>query len=304
MLTQVMTALEVLDDPKADGKKVCSLFKDYDGVQAEYETVKTERGRTDVVRITIHGSDASAPVLGIVGQLGGVGARPQMVGLVSDADGAIAAIACALKLAQMKQKGEELTGTVFVTTHVCPDAPTKEHKPVPFMDSPIGVKEALKLMLNRHVDAVLSIDTTKGNRIVKRRGFAISPTVLGGYILRVSEDLLNIYERVCGTAPFVLPITIQDITPYDNGIYHINSIMQPCTVVPHVPVVGVAITTDIPVAGCATGASHEIDIELAARFCVEVAKYFGRGQIKFYDKAEFEKLVKMYGDLTRLVMGE
>lgn len=304
MLMQVMTALEVLDDPKVDGKKVCSLFKDYDGVYAEYETVKTERGRTDVVRITIHGSDPSAPVLGIVGQLGGVGARPQMMGLVSDADGATAAIACALKLAQMKQKGEEITGTVFVTTHVCPDAPTKEHKPVPFMDSPIGVREALKLMLNRRMDAVLSIDTTKGNRIVKKRGFAISPTVLGGYILRVSEDLLDIYERVCGTVPFVLPITIQDITPYDNGIYHINSIMQPCTVVPHVPVVGVAITTEIPVAGCATGASHEIDIELAARFCVEVAKYFGRGQIEFYDKAEFEKLVKMYGDLTRLVMGE
>lgn len=304
MLTQVMTALEVLDDPKADGKKVCSLFKNYDGVHAEYEKIKTERGRTDLVRITIRGSDASALVLGIVGQLGGVGARPQMVGLVSDADGAVAAIACALKLAQMKQKGEELTGTVFVTTHVCPDAPTKEHKPVPFMDSPIGVKEALKLMLNRHVDAVLSIDTTKGNRIVKRKGFAISPTVLGGYILKVSEDLLDIYERVCGTVPFVLPITIQDITPYDNGIYHINSIMQPCTVVPHIPVVGVAITTDVPVAGCATGASHEIDIELAARFCVEVAKYFGRGQIKFYDKAEFEKLVKMYGDLTRLVMEE
>jgi hypothetical protein len=223
---------------------------------------------------------------------------------VSDADGAIAALACALKLAEMKKKREELVGTVFVTTHVCPDAPTKEHKPVPFMDSPIGVKEALQLMLNRPVDAILSIDTTKGNRIAKKKGFAISPTVLRGYILRVSEDLLDIYERVCGTVPFVLPITMQDITPYDNGVYHINSIMQPCTVAPNAPVVGVAITTEVPVAGCATGASHEIDIELAARFCVEVAKYFGRRQIKFYDEAEFERLQKLYGDFTRLVMGE
>uniref|UniRef100_A0A832MPK6 DUF1177 domain-containing protein n=1 Tax=Pseudothermotoga hypogea TaxID=57487 RepID=A0A832MPK6_9THEM len=304
MLMQVLTAMEILDDPAVDGRKVCDLFKDFEGVHAEYETVKTPRGKTDIVRITISGSDASAPVLGIVGQLGGVGARPEMVGLVSDADGAIAALACALKLAQMKQKGEELVGTVFVTTHICPDAPTKEHKPVPFMDSPIGVREALKLMLSRRVDAILSIDTTKGNRIAKKKGFAISPTVLRGYILRVSEDLLDIYERVCGTAAFVLPITMQDITAYDNGVYHINSIMQPCTVAPNTPVVGVAITTEVPVAGCATGASHEVDIELAARFCVEVAKYFGRGQVKFYDEVEFEKLQKLYGDFTRLVMGE
>jgi len=303
MLAQVLAVMELLDDPSADGRKVCDLFKDFEGVHAEYETVRTSRGKTDIVRITISGRDSSAPVLGIVGQLGGVGARPEMVGLVSDADGAIAALACALKLAEMKKKREELVGTVFVTTHVCPDAPTKEHKPVPFMDSPIGVKEALQLMLNRPVDAILSIDTTKGNRIAKKKGFAISPTVLRGYILRVSEDLLDIYERVCGTVPFVLPITMQDITPYDNGVYHINSIMQPCTVAPNVPVVGVAITTEVPVAGCATGASHGVDIELAARFCVEVAKYFGRRQIKFYDEAEFERLLKFYGDFTRLVTG-
>ncbi|KAF2957175.1 hypothetical protein AS159_09050 [Thermotoga sp. Ku-13t] len=303
MLAQVMTAIEVLDDPNANGQRVCELFDGFEGVHVEFETVTTPRGKTDVVRITIHGDDSSAPVLGIVGQLGGVGARPEMIGLVSDADGAVAALACALKLAQMRQKGEKLAGTVFVATHVCPNAPTREHRPVPFMDSPIGVREALQLMLNRHVDAVLSIDTTKGNRIAKKRGFAISPTVLKGYILKVSEDLLNIYENVCGTVPFVLPITMQDITPYDNGVYHINSIMQPCTVVPDVPVVGVAITTEVPVAGCATGASHEVDIELAARFCVEVAKYFGRRQIRFYDEAEFEKLLKLYGDFTHLATG-
>ncbi|WP_041082134.1 DUF1177 domain-containing protein [Thermotoga profunda] len=303
MLTQVLKIMELLDDPKVSGKDVCEFFKNYKNVEAEFEEVVTSKGKTDIVRITIEGEDKKAPVLGIVGQLGGVGARPQMVGVVSDADGAIAALAAALKIAQMKEKGESLAGTVYIATHICPDAPTIDHKPVPFMDSPIGVREVLKLMLNRHVDAVLSIDTTKGNRIAKRKGFAISPTVLKGYILKVADDLLDIYERVCGTMPFVLPITIQDITPYGNGVYHLNSIMQPCTVV-DVPVVGVAITTDIPVAGCATGASHEIDIELASRFCVEVAKYFGRGQINFYDEKEFERLQNLYGDLTFLVSGK
>lgn len=303
MLSQVLTIMELLDSPKVSGKEICELFKSYKGVEVEFERIVTSRGMTDLVRITIEGEDEKAPVLGVVGQLGGVGARPQMIGMVSDADGAIAALATALKLAQMKDKGEILTGNVYITTHICPNAPTIDHKPVPFMDSPIGVREVLKLMLNKHVDAVLSIDTTKGNRIAKRKGFAISPTVLKGYIIKVADDLLDIYERVCGTMPFVLPITIQDITPYGNGVYHLNSIMQPCTVV-DVPVVGVAITTETPVAGCATGASHEVDIELASRFCVEVAKYFGRGQINFYDKEEFERLQKLYGDLTFLVSGK
>ncbi|HOJ88024.1 MAG TPA: DUF1177 domain-containing protein [Pseudothermotoga sp.] len=303
MLSQVESIMELLDDPRINGQVVCELFNKYRGVTADFETVITNRGKTDIVRITIEGRNETAPVLGIIGQLGGVGARPEMIGIVSDADGAIAALATALKISQMKEKGETLEGTVYVATHICPDAPTVEHKPVPFMDSPIGVGQVLKLMLNRHVDAVLSVDTTKGNRIAKRKGFAISPTVLKGYILRVADDLLDIYERVCGTMPFVLPITIQDITPYGNGVYHLNSIMQPCTIT-DVPVVGVAITTEVPVAGCATGASHEVDIELASRFCVEVAKYFGRGQINFYNKQEFERLQTLYGDLTFLVSGK
>lgn len=110
MLMQVLAVMELLDDPSADGRKVCDLFKDFEGVHAEYETVRTSRGKTDIVRITISGRDSSAPVLGIVGQLGGVGARPEMVGLVSDADGAIAALACALKLAEMKKKGKNSWG--------------------------------------------------------------------------------------------------------------------------------------------------------------------------------------------------
>lgn len=91
------------------------------------------------------------------------------------------------------------------------------------------------------MDAILSVDTTKGNRIINIRGFAITPTVKEGWILRVSEDLLDIMQYVTGRMPAVVPITMQDITPYGNGIYHLNSIMQPATTT-NAPVVGVAIT--------------------------------------------------------------
>lgn len=62
-----------------------------------------------------------------------------MIGLVSDADGAITAIAVALKLADMRRNGDILDGDVIIATHICPNAPTQPHDPVPFMGSPVDM---------------------------------------------------------------------------------------------------------------------------------------------------------------------
>ncbi len=300
MLRQVMDILEFLDSPSANGKEVAELFAPYKGVVVEIENVGSEKGSTDVIRILIEGQDSSLPVLGVVGQLGGIGARPETIGFVSDGDGAAAALSLALKAAQASSQGDRLPGNLYVSTHICPDAPTQPHEPVPFMGSPIGTRQALQAMLKGRLDAVISIDTTKGNRLINWKGIAITPTVKEGYILKVSDDLLDIYESVTGQPARVLPITMQDVTPYGNRIHHINSIMQPCTLL-SVPVIGLAITTEVAVAGCATGSSHELDIELAARFSFEVAKRFGQNKCKFYDQAEFERINALYGDMSRLV---
>ena len=63
--------------------------------------------------------------------------------------------------------------------------------------------------------------------------------------------------------------------------------------------VGVAITTTQPVAGCATGASHAMDVETAARFAVEVAKDYGEGKLSFYDQKEFDHLIELYGTMNQ-----
>ena len=140
------------------------------------------------------------------------------------------------------------------------------------------------------------VDTTKGNRIINTRGFAISPTVKEGYILKVSDDLLDIMQTSTGQLPYVFALSQQDITPYGNGLYHLNSILQPATAT-NAPVVGVAITTETTVAGCATGATHFVDCEEAARFMLEVAKYFGKGDCKFYDEEEYALIQKLYGPM-------
>ena len=166
----------------------------------------------------------------------------------------------------------------------------------------MGIFEQIRAELHPDMDAILSVDTTKGNRVINHTGFAISPTVHGMYILRTSEDLLRIQESVTADHPVVFPITTQDITPYGNGVYHLNSIMQP-SVLAKAPVVGVAITAKSPVAGCATGAAMPVSLELAARFCVEVAKSYTAGSCKFYNPEEFALLQKLYGSMDHLREG-
>lgn len=304
MLKQVIDAYELLDDANVDGETVAVFLKAKGLDDVRVRRITGEEGSTDFVRIVVPGrsgkaSGGGSPTLGIIGRLGGIGARPGRIGIVSDADGAVATIACAAKLADMAAKGDVLAGDVMLSTHICPNAPTSPHDPVPFMGSPVDMRTMNTEEVDPAMDAILSIDTTKGNRIINHRGFAISPTVKEGYILKPSDDLLDIVEWSTGEQPWILPLSTQDITPYGNGLFHINSILQPCTS-SNAPVVGVAITAVRPVPGCGTGASRETDIEEAARFCLEVAKSFTQGRCAFYDPKEFEILIRLYGRMNRL----
>lgn len=303
-LHQTLRVYEAFDSANASGQTVVDLLAPYAGVEVDVTVISGPKGQTDFVKIVVPGTDGKrgggkAPTLGIVGRLGGIGARPSRIGLVSDADGAIAAVAAAIKLAHMRTQGDALPGDVILTTHVCPNAPTRPHDPVDFMDSPVTTEDINAHEVTLDMDAVLSLDTTKGNRIINRRGFAISPTALQGYILRVSEDLLRIMEMTTGELAATFPITSQDITPYGNGVYHLNSIMQPSIATP-APVVGVAIVAQSVVPGCGTGASHEVDIAEAVRFVVEVAKEFTRGTCQFYDQGDYARLLELYGSLAHL----
>ncbi|GAB2900328.1 DUF1177 domain-containing protein [Paralcaligenes sp. KSB-10] len=304
-LSHTVKVFDALDSAYASGQTVVELLKPYaEFAKCIVKTITGPKGKTDFVRVEIAGthgksSGGKAPTLGIVGRLGGVGARPTRIGLVSDGDGAIAAVAAALKLAHMRTQGDALPGDVVISTHICPDAPTRPHEPVDFMDSPMDTETLNENEVSGEMDAVLSIDTTKGNRILNHKGYAISPTVKQGYILRVSEDLVRIMEMTSGRPAVTFPITTQDITPYGNGVYHLNSILQP-SVATRAPTVGVAISAASVVPGCGTGASDEYDIAATVRFAVEVAKEFTRGTCLFHDEEEYGRLVEMYGSLAHL----
>lgn len=305
LVKQLIEMFDILDSKYTSGKAVedylRTIKKDAD---IEVYTLEGPKGKTDMVKVRIPGSRGKskgmdAPTIGLLGRLGGLGARPERIGFVSDGDGALIALALAAKLLDMSNKGDQLDGDVFISTHVCPDAPTQPHKPVPFMGSPVKMAQVNQEEVTDELDAILSVDTTKGNRIINTRGFAISPTVKEGYILKVSDSVLDIMQATTGKLPYVYALSMQDITPYGNDLYHLNSILQPATAT-KAPVIGVAITTETPVAGCATGATHFVDCEEAARFMLEVAKAFGRGECDFYDQGEFDRLIKLYGTMDHL----
>lgn len=303
MLKQVLEAWELLEGPDASGETVARLLRQRGPALVEVTAV-SEGGTTEFIKVAFSGAKGRstgglAPTLGVIGCLGGVGARPAVSGMVSDADGALVAVAVALKLSDLARRGEPLAGDAIVTTHVSPRSPVIPHDPVPFMGAPVSQATMNRHQVDPRMEAILSVDATKGNRVINAKGFAISPTIRDGYILRVSEDLLTLMANVTGRLPAVFAVTTQDLTPYGNGLFHINGILQPSTAT-SAPLVAVAITSETPIAGCASGANHPLSLEEAARFCVEVARAFGEESCRFYDPAEFARLESLYGSLAHL----
>lgn len=303
-LSAVMQALDLLDAATVTGEEVADAVRQSGVSDVQVKRFTGAKGSTDFLRITVPGTrgrlgGGDAPTLGIVGRLGGIGARPAKVGLVSDGDGAVTAVACALKLGRMGRKGDRLPGDVMISTHICPDAPTIQHPVVTMMNSPVDMATLNREEVRPEMEALLTVDTTRGNRVINHRGIAISPPVREGWILRIPEDLLTIMQQVTGRMPVVFPLSMQDITPYGNDLVHINSILQPSTAT-QAPVVGVALTAEVAVPGSATGASHPGDIELAVRFCLEVAKAFGAGGCRFHDPDEWAQIQKRYGSMSLL----
>jgi hypothetical protein len=301
-LQRVLETLDLLDG-WVTGDHVAELLRDR-GLDVQTTDVSEPTGSTTFITTTIPGSGGKrsggeAPTTGIIGRLGGVGARPEQLGMVSDADGAVVAVAAALKLADIAARGDVLPGDVMIATHICPDAPTIPHEPVPFMGPPVPMSRMNDYEVHPEMDSILVVDATKGNKILNQRGFAITPTVKQGWILPVAPGLVDIAEWVTGRRAAVLALSTYDITPYGNGLYHVNSILQPAVATP-APVVGVALTAETTVPGTATGANHPTDLAEAVRFVIEAAKGIGAGTLALYDAAEFELALATYGPMTQL----
>src|SRR5262245_18434041 len=97
-LKQTLEAFEALDSARASGRTIVELLAPYPAAAVSVEEVRGGKGKTDFVKVAIAGTQGrlqggTGRTLGIVGKLGGLGARPRRIGLVSDGAGAVAAVA-------------------------------------------------------------------------------------------------------------------------------------------------------------------------------------------------------------------
>ncbi|GAA5233899.1 DUF1177 domain-containing protein [Verticiella sediminum] len=298
-MKHVIDVIEMLSSAHVTGETVAQALRAAGDCDVTVTALARDGAATEFLSIVIPGLDADAPQLGIVGRLGGIGARPAVTGLVSDSDGAVVALASAFQLLAMQRQGDVLAGTVRIRTHICPRAGTRPHHPVPMMRSPFPMREMMAHEVDPAMQAILSVDTTRGNRLVNRKGVALTPVACQGWLLRIPETLLDIIGWVSGELPVTLPLTTQDITPYENGLWHVNSLMQPA-IATDAPVVGVALTAQSTVPGCATGVTNAVDADVATRFCIETAKLFGQRAFSFVDATEWAALQRRYGSMRHL----
>ncbi|QNP58707.1 DUF1177 domain-containing protein [Paenacidovorax monticola] len=298
-MQHVSSMIDLLSSAHVTGEDVAAHLRALGDCHVAVTTLARDGATTDFLSIEIPGLDASAPRLGLVGRLGGIGARPAVSGLVSDSDGAVVVLAAAAKMLDMARRGDPLPAPVHIHTHICPRAGTRPHHPVPMMRSPFPMREMMAHEVSPRMDAILSVDTTRGNRLVNHRGVALTPVAKEGWLLPIPDLMLDVMGWVSGELPVTLPLTTQDITPYENGLPHVNSIMQPAIVTP-APVVGVALTAQTTVPGCATGVTNAWDADVAMRFCIEIAKLFGQRTLSFVNEDHWRQLQARYGSLAHL----
>lgn len=306
LIKEIQEIFEIINKPSIDFDSLKALYQRYNSTVEIIPVDETKKtippvggGKTNFIKIKIIDEKYPSPTLGIVGQLGGVGARPNEIGFVSDGEGALVALVVGLKLAKMKYDQEPIKGNFIISTHLCPEAPTLAKKPVAFMGSPVALTTMNKINIEKTMEAIISIDTTRGNRIIKNNYFAITPIVKEGWILKVPDEIIDIMEWVSGENASIVPITMQDITPYGNNITHINSILQPATVT-KAAVLGVAITSKKVVPGIATNVINLSQIDLVSRFVLEISLKFGGKKLNFYDFEEYKKLKLLYGSMSKL----
>ena len=112
LFKQFIEAFDIIDSKNVNGNSVASYLKSIkQDADIQVYPLVGPKGSTDMLKIRIPGlhgktSGGDAPTIGLLGRLGGLGARPERIGYVSDGDGALVAIALAAKLLDMQNKGD------------------------------------------------------------------------------------------------------------------------------------------------------------------------------------------------------
>ncbi|MEJ2776244.1 DUF1177 domain-containing protein [Sulfolobus sp. SCGC AB-777_L09] len=284
MLKSLMEAIEVLES-KDPLSILRSKLKD-----VEYE----EKKIGEVTFIKAYYKGGGKDRIEILGRLGAIQMQGINKGVVSDADGAIITLAVLFELLNLREKGIEFDIDVSLITNISLKAKLIPHKPFDFMVPLVGLDEALKEEVDPKASLILSIDSTKGNRLAKFDDFALTHVIKDGYILKLSDEVIDIYNRVTGHEIYLIPLTTGDLTPLDFNVYHISTLVSPWLYTSS-PVIGIATVSKQLIPGYVTGVMNIDMLEHASRFCLEVIKFIEGGG-KVYNEEELKVLKELLGE--------
>ena len=111
LLREIIDVYGLLDRADASGAMVLEYMRGIrPDCRAAVSRLQGAAGGTDMIKITVPGrcgraNGGNAPTIGLLGRLGGLGARPERLGFVSDGDGALVVLACAAKLLGVADEG-------------------------------------------------------------------------------------------------------------------------------------------------------------------------------------------------------
>ncbi|QIW22735.1 DUF1177 domain-containing protein [Sulfolobus sp. S-194] len=229
----------------------------------------------------------------ILGRLGAIQMVGTNKGLVSDADGAIITLTTLLELLNLMDKGITFDIDILFVTNLATKAKLIPHKPFDFMVPLMGLDDALKIEVDPTASFILSIDSTKGNRLAKYDDFALTHVVKDGYILKLHDNIIDIYNRVTEHEIYMISLTTGDLTPLDYNVYHISTLISPWLYTSS-PVLGLATVSKQVIPGYETGVQNLTMLEHASRFCIELIKYLEKGG-KVYNENELMELESKLG---------
>ncbi|BFI75933.1 DUF1177 domain-containing protein [Sulfurisphaera ohwakuensis] len=257
--------------------------------KVEYEEIKV--GEVPYIKVLYKGGGKDK--IEILGRLGAIQMVGTNKGLVSDADGAIITLTTLFELLDLMDKGVAFNIDILFVTNLATKAKLIPHKPFDFMVPLMGLDDALKIEVDPTASFILSIDSTKGNRLAKYNDFALTHVVKDGYILKLHDNVIDIYNRVTEHEIYMVPLTTGDLTPLDYNVYHISTLISPWLYTSS-PVVGLATVSKQVIPGYETGVQNLTMFEHASRFCVELIKYLEKGG-KVYDENELMELESKLG---------
>ncbi|ARM76926.1 DUF1177 family protein [Acidianus manzaensis] len=292
MLKSLLEAIDILES-KDPLSKIREKVK---GIKYE------EKNFGEVTYLKAYYGNGGKKRVEILGRLGAIQMKDSK-GLVSDADGAIVSLALILELINLKDKGITFDVDVSVVTNISLNAKLIPHKPFNFMIPLIDFNDALKEEVDPNADLILSIDSTKGNRLAKYDDFAITHVIKDGYILKLEDEVIDIYNRVTGHEVYMVPLTTGDLLPLDFNVYHISTLISPWLYTDS-PVIGLATVSKQVVPGYVTGVLNMEMLEHTSRFCLEILKYVEK-EGKIYNEEELKEIEEKLGksNLIRVKRG-